>query len=558
MTGERNESTIAVKLRGAELLHDPRLNKGVAFTREERVALGLEGLLPHQVLTLDEQVELAVENCRRKCTPIEQYIYLRALQDRNETLFFATLMTHLTEMMPIVYTPTVAEAVEEFSHIFRSARGLYITPEDVDRMDMVFDNIACEDVGVIVCTDNEGILGIGDQGTGGMAIPIGKLALYVAVGGFSPEQCLPVCLDVGTENRALLEDPLYLGVKERRLRGADYERFIDAFVQAVARHTPQAVLQWEDFSRDKAFDNLARYRERFTSFNDDLQGTAGVTIAALMGAARLAERPFADEVVCIIGAGGAGVGVAQGLIAAFVAEGHDPQEANRRVYVLDSRGLLVDDRADLPAYKRRVATEAAEVAGWTGRSLHDVIANARPTALVGLSGRPGAMDRQAAEMMARINARPTILPMSNPTANAEAHPADLLRWTDGAAVIATGSPFDPVEHKGRTHCFSQANNVYVFPGVGLGAYACGARVITDSMFAAAARRISELVQDDDRARGLILPPIEDLRAIAAHVAAAVVETALAEGVAERPIEGDVAATLHEGMYTPRYARYVPA
>lgn len=555
MTGE---PTVAVKLRGAELLHDPRLNKGTAFTRQERIALGLEGLLPHRVLTLDEQVALTLGNFRRKCTPIEQYIYLRSLQDRNETLFFATLMAHLTEMMPVVYTPTVAEAVEEFSHIFRTARGLYLTPEDVDRMDMVFGNISCGDVGVIVCTDNEGILGIGDQGTGGMAIPIGKLALYVAVGGFSPEQCLPVCLDVGTENRALLEDPVYLGVKEHRLRGADYERFIDAFVQAVARHTPQAVLQWEDFSRDKAFDNLERYRERFTSFNDDLQGTAGVTIAALMGAARLAERPFGEEVVCIIGAGGAGVGVAQGLIAAFVAEGYDPQEANRRVYVLDSRGLLVDDRDDLPAYKRRVATEAAQVAGWTGRSLHDVITNARPTALVGLSGRPGAIDRQAAEMMARINARPTILPMSNPTANAEAHPADLLRWTDGTAIIATGSPFDPVEHKGRMHCFSQANNVYVFPGVGLGAYACRARVVTDSMFAAAARRISEMVEDDDRARGLVLPPVEDLRTIAVHVAAAVVETALAEGVTGHDIAGDVAAVLREGMYVPGYARYVPA
>ena len=552
------QDTIRVAQRGATLLHDSRLNKGAAFTHEERIALGLEGLLPHHVSTLREQVERALENLRRKASPIEQYIYLRSLQDRNETLFYAALVENLAELMPIVYTPTVAQAVEEFSHIFRSARGLYITPEDVGRMAEVFGNAPTENVAVIVCTDNEGILGIGDQGTGGMAIPIGKLALYVAAAGFRPEQCLPVCLDVGTENEDLLNDPLYLGVKEHRLRGREYDDFIGAFVEGVKRCAPQAVLQWEDFSRDKAFDNLVRYRSELTSFNDDIQGTAGVTVAALMGAAKLADRQFVDETICIVGAGGAGVGVALGIIAALQTEGLTPDEANERVYVLDSRGLLTDDRDDLPDYKRQVATKASEVAGWSGRSLYDIIANARPTALVGLTGHPGAIDQQAAEMMAQVNSRPAIFPMSNPTSRAEACPADLLEWTDGRAIIATGSPFAPVDYQGRAREFSQANNVYIFPGVGLGAYASQARIITDGMFAAAARRLSELVEDADFEQGLILPPVQDLRAIAAGVGAAVVQAAAGDGVAETPIEDHLAATLREGMYVPQYARYVAA
>lgn len=551
------DQTIEVGLRGAALLRDASLNKGAAFTHEERVALDLEGLLPQHVSTLDEQVKRALGNVRSAGSNIEKYMYLRSLQDRNETLLYATLIGNLRELMPIIYTPTVAEAVEQFSHIFRSARGLYITPEDVGRMGMLFENAPCsDDVAIIVCTDNEGILGIGDQGTGGMAIPIGKLALYVAAGGFRPEQCLPVCLDVGTENQALLDDPLYLGVRARRLRGTAYEDFIRAFVEGAKEHAPGAVLQWEDFSRGKAFGNLARYRTQLPSFNDDIQGTAAVTVAALRGAAKLAGRAFADETVCIVGAGGAGVGVAAGITAALRSEGLDENQAARRVFVLDSRGLIVDDRQELREYKRQVATTASEVFGWSGRSLHDVIRNVRPTALVGLSGRPGAIDEAAAGLMAEVNARPAIFPMSNPTANAEAHPADLLRWTDGRAIIATGSPFGPVEHDGRPREFSQANNVYVFPGVGLGAHVSGAREISDGMLAAAARRLHELADDDDYVRERVLPPVEDLRSIAAEVAAAVIQTAMREGLARNLMQGDVAATLREGMYVPTYARYV--
>lgn len=552
-----DRDALYVGLRGSALLHNSRLNKGSAFTEQERLDFGLEGLLPHHVSTLEEQLIAVAENFRTRAAAIDKYIYLRALQDRNETLFFAALAENLAEMMPIVYTPTVAQAVERFSHIFRSTRGLYITPEDVDRMDLVLHNAAIGEAAVIVCTDNEGILGIGDQGTGGMAIPIGKLALYVAVGGFSPEQCLPICLDVGTDNEALLQDPMYLGVRAPRLRGNAYEEFIDAFVQGVKRCAPRAVLQWEDFSRDKAFDNLMRYRDQLPSFNDDIQGTTAVTVAALMGAARAAGRPFTEEVVCIIGAGGAGVGVANGVFVALQADGLTAHQAARQVFIFDRRGLLVEDREDLAEYKRLVATPVEIAAGLPDHSLPGVIEAVRPTALIGLSGTPGAITEQAARLMASCTERPAIFPMSNPTSKAEACPADLLEWTDGRAIIATGSPFDPVTRGGRTYQFSQANNVYIFPGVGLGASVSRARAISPGMIIAAARRLHQLTEPQDYAGGLVLPPVQDLRAIAAEVAAATIAVAVEEQLAPPETMRD-AASLRDSMYVPRYRTYLPA
>jgi malate dehydrogenase (oxaloacetate-decarboxylating) len=558
MQTDNSSPVLHIGLHGPALLNSARLNKGSAFSEQERIAFGLEGLLPHHVSTLEEQKARVLANFRAEATPLSKYMYLRALQDRNETLFYAALLENLPEMMPIVYTPTVAQAVEEFSHIFESARGLYITPEDINRMELVFANAPCEQVAVAVCTDNEGILGIGDQGTGGMAIPIGKLALYVAAGGFRPEHCLPICLDVGTENQRLLDDPLYLGLKAPRLRGAEYHAFIDAFVRGFKAACPEAVLQWEDFSRDIAFDNMMRYRDELPSFNDDIQGTAAVTAAALMGAARLAQRPFRDEVICLVGAGCAGIGVAQGIVTALVEEGLSPEEAQTRVLVFDSKGLLVDDRTDLPGYKRLMAVPAAHVAGWKGRSLHEVIEQVRPTALVGLTGHPGAIDASLAQLMAKVCERPAIFPMSNPTANAEAVPADLLQWTDGRAIIATGSPFAPVQRGNMIHEFSQANNVYIFPGVGFGAYVCGARAITATMLAAAARRLHSLTEPEDYARGLVLPPVQDLRAVSSQVGAAVCDAAAREGLAKTPVAGDVVAALSDRMYVPQYLRYVRA
>ena len=553
---------LRVKQRGPELLRDPALNKGTAFTPEEREALGLTGLLPPRISTLDEQVSRVAESFRAEATPLGRYIYLRALQDRNETLFCAALMRHLEEMAPIVYTPTVAEAVQRFSHIFRSARGLYVTPDNIGSTEAMLRAAPAGEVGVIVCTDNEGILGIGDQGVGGIGIPIGKLALYVAAGGFPPSACLPVCLDIGTENEQLLSDPLYLGLRRHRLDDEAYGQFIEAFVQSVRRVWPAAVLQWEDFSRDRAFGNLERYRDLHPSFNDDIQGTAAVVHAAVLGALRMAGRRLADETICLVGAGDAGVGVGMGLIAALRAEGASAEEAHGRVHAFDTKGLVVGDRAALPLYKRRIAMAPEVVRDWDDTpeqtTLQEVIEHARPGVLIGLSGRPGALDEATVRLMAAHCERPIIFPLSNPSSNVDAHPHDLVRWTDGRAIIATGSPFEPFEHAGRTHRFSQANNVYVFPGVGAGAHLSGARRITDAMLVAAGAAVHGAVGPADLNQGLVLPPLGELRSVAAQVAAAVWHAAAVEGVATVRVPPDPKAHVTAWQYVPEYRPYVPA
>ena len=557
-----DRDALPVILRGPALLRNSALNKGSAFTLEERHALGLTGLLPPHVSTLDEQVARVVENFRSEPTPLDKYNYLRLLQDRNETLFFAVLARHLEEMSPIIYTPTVAEAVRRFSHIFRTTRGLYITPDNIGHIDAILGAIPGESVAVIVCTDNEGILGIGDQGVGGIGIPIGKLALYVAAGGFRPAGCLPISLDVGTDNEQLLQDPLYIGLRRRRLGDEEYVAFIEAFVNGVRRRCPRAVLQWEDFSRDRAFDNLERYREAVPSFNDDIQGTAAVAHAALLGALKLAGRDLTTETICILGAGAAGVGVAQGLTAALVARGLPLEEAQGRVLCLDSEGLVIRDRPELPAYKRAIAADPEVVRGWRGASakpgLAEVIQFARPGVLIGLSGQPGAFPREAVERLAAGCDRPIIFALSNPSANVEAHPHDLVRWTRGRAVVATGSPFEPLEHEGRAHRFSQVNNVYVFPGIGAGTHLSGARIVSDGMLVAAAEAVHEAVGPDDLARGVFLPPPGGLRLVAAKVAAAVMRAAAAEGVATVALPADVECMVEDWQYVPRYRRYVPA
>ncbi|MBM3473513.1 MAG: NAD-dependent malic enzyme [Armatimonadetes bacterium] len=551
---------IPVRERGSALLRNPILNKGSAFTEEERAALGLSGLLPPHVSTLDEQVVRVLENLRAEPTPLDKYIYLRAVQDRNETLFHAVLTNNLDELAPIVYTPTVAEGVRRFSHIFRTSRGLYITPGNIDRIDEILANGAAGDVGVIVCTDNEGILGIGDQGVGGIAIPIGKLALYVAAGGFAPTSCLPISLDVGTENEELLRDPLYIGLRRHRLNDEEYAAFIEAFVAGVRRQCPRAVLQWEDFSRERAYANLDRYRDALPSFNDDIQGTAAVVHAALLGALKLAGRRLTDETICIVGAGDAGVGVASGLIAAMAAEGLLPQEARARVHVFDTRGLVVSDRPNLPAYKRRIATEPEVVRGWglalEQLSLAEVVQATRPGVLLGLSGSPGAIPREVVEQMAMHCDRPIIFALSNPSANVDAHPHDLVRWTGGRGIIATGSPFEPLAYEGRTVTFSQANNVYVFPGIGAGAHLSGTRCISDAMLVAAASAVHEMLTPADLQAGRLLPPLTDLRSVAVHVAAAVMRAATTEGLATHPLPDDPEGFVEEWQYVPKYRRYV--
>lgn len=557
-----DESPLRVHQRGWQLLSNPRLNKGAAFTPQERDDLGIEGLLPPHVATLEEQMKRVHMNFQDFEEPLDQYVYLRALQDRNETLFYASLLEHLEEYMPIIYTPTVAEAVEQFSHIFRASRGIYLSPDNIDEADIVMSNVPCDDVAIIVATDNEGILGIGDQGVGGMGIPIGKLALYTAAGGICPTRCLPVCLDVGTDNQALIDDPLYLGHRAPRLPDEEYFPFLDKFVAAVKRHFPHAILQWEDFSRDRAFEVLRRYVNEVPSFNDDIQGTAAMVHAATLGAMELTGQQYRDQTFAIVGAGAAGTGIAHKTASILMKHGLSEKEAWRRIYVLDSKGLLLSDRSGLDEYKLPLACDPAEVAQWKLSGdhigLYDVIVNARPTVLYGLSGRSGTITERDVRAMAEQCARPIIFPMSNPTANAEAVPADLLAWSDGRAVIATGSPFEPVEHKGRRYQFSQANNVAVFPGIGLGALAAQARLMTPEMLYAAGEALHAMTQPEDYEAGLVLPPNRDLREMAAQVGAAVAKVAWEQGLAraERP-GGDLVSHLRESMYVPGYRPLLP-
>jgi malate dehydrogenase (oxaloacetate-decarboxylating) len=552
-----------VSKRCQEILRDPALNKGSAFTVEERRALGLEGLLPPGVSTLAEQIQRVIENLRAKPEPIEQYIYLRSLQDRNETLFHATLIEHLEELAPIVYTPTVGEAVERFSHIFRSTRGIYLTPENIGQIDQIFSCAVPDDVGIIVCTDNEGILGLGDQGVGGIGIPIGKLALYVAAGGFDPRACLPVSLDVGTDNDQLLEDPMYLGLRRNRLGDAEYEAFIEAFVQGVKRNCPGAVLQWEDFSRERAWENLERYREELPSFNDDIQGTAAVVHAGLLGALRRAERPLLGERFAILGAGASGVGVATAIIAALQAEGLEFQEATARVLVFDSRGLVLTNRADLPDYKRRIAHEPGVVREWgldpTGDlSLETVVDAARIGVMIGLSGHHGALPESVVRSMASEHERPIVFVLSNPSANVDAHPHDVVRWSEGRAIVAVGSPFEPLEHQGFTHRFSQVNNFYAFPGIGAGTRLAGASHVSDGMLLAAAQAIHGALTEDDLAQGLVLPGGTRLRDVGVDVAAAVMQAAAEENLASVGLPADPHAYVEGWQYRARYEPYEPA
>ncbi len=549
-----------VAKRGIDVLRDPSLNKGSAFPNRERMALGLEGLLPPGVSTLESQIRRVMWNLRNKAEPLDRYIYLRSLQDRNETLFHATLIEHLEELAPVVYTPTVGQAVERFSHIFRGARGLFITPENIGRIDEILSSAASEEIGIIVCTDNEGILGIGDQGVGGIGIPIGKLAIYVAAGGFAPGACLPISLDVGTNNQELLADALYIGRRRPRLKGTEYEEFIAAFVEGVKRNCPGAVLQWEDFSRDRAWDNLESYHDKLPCFNDDIQGTAAVVHAGLLGALRRAERPLSRACIAVLGAGASGVGVASALISALQAEGLSFQEASAQVLVFDSQGLVLTSRGDLPDYKRRIAHAPETVREWGldpkgDLSLEKVVATARPCVMIGLSGHRGALPEAVVRSMAAEHERPIIFVLSNPCTNVEAHPHDVIRWSGGRAIVAVGSPFEPLEYAGHRHRFSQVNNFYAFPGIGAGAWLSRARMISDGMLLAAAEAIHGELTADDLAQGLVLPAGPRLRVVATDVTEAVMREAVREGLAQAPLPDDPHDAVTRWQYVARYLDY---
>jgi malic enzyme len=547
---------VEVPVKGADLLRHPMYTKSTAFTLEERRLFEIDGLLPSVVSTLDRQCRRAYAHIQRKEDPLEKYIGLAALLDRNETLFYRVLVDHVEEFLPIVYTPTVGLACQRFSHIFRRGRGLWITPDHVGRIDEVLGYAPWRDVRLVVVTDNERILGLGDQGAGGMAIPIGKLSLYTAAAGVHPTRCLPVSLDVGTDNEALRNDPLYVGYRQPRLRGAPYYALVDEFVRAVAHRFPRALLQWEDFKKDAAFQLMDRYRDVLPSFNDDVQGTAAVVLAGVLAGCRATSTPLLEQRVVILGAGAAGIGIARLLRSALLRAGASPEHAHRAVAMVDLGGLLVegDHDADPRAAELMWPAQLAEAQGLARgpRDLETVVRALRPTALIGITGAPGAFTEPAVRAMAAGVARPLVFPLSNPTSHSEAKPIDVLRWTEGRALIATGSPFFPVMWEGGTVQISQANNALVFPGVGLGALVSDARVITDGMFAVAAERLAELVDAEALAAGALFPSMRELRTVTAEVAVAVARAAREEGIGRPLPEAELPAIVRGDMWDPVY------
>jgi len=555
---------LEVYVTGFLLQRIPLLNKSTAFTREERELLELEGLLPAHITSIEEQKERVYRRYRLQDNDLEKHIYLRNLQDRNEVLFYALLVDHLEEMLPIIYTPTVGEAVREFSHIYRLPRGLALSTENIHIADQAFANVPLEDVRLVVATDSSAILGIGDQGFGGMAISIGKLSLYTGAGGVAPDKTLPIELDVGTDREDLLQDPLYLGVRHHRLKGETYYQFMDRFVQAFKKRYPKAILQWEDFSKEAAFTLLERYRKELPSFNDDIQGTGAVAWAGILGAMRVKKASVTDQVYVVYGAGAGGVGVAWAIVQGLMREGLSEEEAKARVFVLDSKGLLLSDRA-MEDYKRPYAHDPASVASWdySGKApgLLEVIKNAKATVLLGLSGRPGAFSEPVVRAMLENTDRPVIFPLSNPTSASEAFPEDILRWTDGKAIVATGSPFDPVEYKGRTYPIGQGNNAFIFPGLGFGAILARAREITDGMVLAASYALADFVDDAHIEQGMVYPFVREMREASVHVASRVIQQAVADGVADTPrfdglSEHDVTDYVRRHFWEPHYLPYV--
>jgi malate dehydrogenase (oxaloacetate-decarboxylating) len=560
-----------IDIAGSELLTRRLLTKDLAFPPEERDAFGLRGLLPDRVLSIEEQVELEVEHLRRKDDDLERYIGLAALQDRNATLFYRVLAEHVEEFLPVVYTPTVGRACQEYSHILRRTRGVWITPEDVHRVPQVLSHAPYEDVRLIVVTDNERILGLGDQGAGGMAIPIGKLALYTAACGIHPALTLPVSLDVGTDNQELLSDPLYIGHRAPRLRGAAYNELIEAFVEGVQQVWPGCLIQWEDFKGTNALQILERYRYRVPSFNDDIQGTAAVVVAGVIAGAKALEMPLAEIRVVLAGAGAAGIGIARLLGQALAAEGLAEVAVRRAIVLVDSRGLVHAGRDDIDDHKRALAAslEACADLGLPTDEppgLEAVVRAVRPTALVGTTGIAGAFSEPVIRAAADGTPRPIILPLSNPTVLSEAAPDDVLRWTHGRAIVATGSPFPSAVIDDVAREIAQANNVFIFPGLGLGTIVAGARAVTDSMVLAAARALAASVSEERLAAGVLYPAIRELRAVSASIALAVAREAVAAGVADvagggsatDASDAELQADLRSAAWWPAYVRYVPA
>jgi malate dehydrogenase (oxaloacetate-decarboxylating) len=551
--------TEAARKTGRALLADRYVNKGTAFSADERARLGLDGLLPPVVEDLDTQLRRVALEYDMKRTDLDRHVYLRALQDRNAVLFYAFVQQNLAELLPIVYTPTVGLACEQWSRIYRRERGLFLSWPQRDRVEELLDNaIGDREIDVVVVTDGERVLGLGDLGIGGMGIPVGKLALYTAGGGLDPLRTLPVMLDVGTDNEDLLSEPLYLGWRHRRVRGEAYDELVDAFVEALRRRSPEVLLQWEDFAQVHANRLLARHRDRICSFNDDIQGTAAVTVAAIVAGLTTTGTPISDLRLVVAGAGSAGTGIAGQAVRAMVQGGLSESDAVGRCWLVDRDGLLHDRMDALLPFQRRFARSWEQIAHWDrdgdGRiDLIDVVRGVGPHALVGVTGQPGIFTEAVIRAQRDSVERPIVLPLSNPTPRAEAIPADVLSWTDGAALIGTGSPFDPVPVRGVRVPIAQVNNVHVFPGVGLGVVASRARAVSDEMLTAAATAIGRLAADNDD--GGILPPLTECRSVSRAVALAVAETAVAEGLAPSRTSDELAARIDEVCWHPVYREF---
>ena len=536
--------------RGLELLRDPLLNKGTAFTEKERDALGLRGLLPSNVSNQVEQAARIMENLHKLGDPLEKFVALNALHDRNETLFFRLLCDNIDELQPIVYTPTVGLACQRFSHVFQRPRGMFISVNDRGRIAQMLRNWPYQ-ARMIVVTDGERILGLGDLGANGMGIPVGKLSLYTACAGVHPRLCLPVTLDVGTNNQTLLDDPHYIGLRQHRVTGADYDQLIEEFICATQEVFPGAVVQFEDFANHNAFRLLSQYRDRICTFNDDIQGTAAVALAGIFSALRVTGAKLADQKILFLGAGEAATGIADLVVSAMVAQGLDLAAARRRCWLVDSHGLVVRSRNDLVAHKLAYAHEHPPVADFLS-----AIKALQPTGIIGVAAVGGTFNPEVLAEMARINTRPIVFALSNPTSRAECTAEQAYRGTSGRALFACGSPFDPVQLDGKTFVPRQGNNSYIFPGVGLGTIASRSRRVTDAMFMAAAHTLAQQVTEEDLQQGSLFPALPRIREVSAHIAQAVAETAYASGLAGKPRPRDVLADVRAEMYEPRYESYV--
>jgi malate dehydrogenase (oxaloacetate-decarboxylating) len=563
MSSEVGDSpkVIRTPLSGYDLLNQPRLNKGTAFTDEERDTFALHGLLPPHIGTLDEQRIRRMKAIESQPSSFAKYSYLRDLQDTNETLFYSLLVNHIEQLLPVVYTPTVGDGCQRFSEIWRKPRGLFISYPNKDRIEQILAQPRYDKIRCIVVSDGERILGLGDQGAGGMGIPIGKMALYTALGGIPPEDCLPVLLDVGTENEERLKDPIYMGWRHRRVRGQDYDDFVEAFVSAVQRRWPHILLHWEDFAGINAARLLERYRDRLCTFNDDIQGTAAVTTATLLAAVTATGIPLERQTIVFLGFGTAGLGIANLMVKVMVDSGVEEKEAYRRFFPVDRFGLLVDGVEGIQPAQQSFVRNKAEVAGWTvsdssGIQLLDVVRNVKPTVLVGISGQGGVFTEEIIREMAKHTERPVIFPLSNPTSHEEAIPADLLKWTEGRALVATGSPFPDVDINGKAVHITQTNNSYIFPGLALGILVSRARRVTDGMIMASMKRLATLSPTVKDRNANLLPPIGDSRKVALLVAEAVGKQAIAEGVATVADEEALLTELKAYVWDPVYVPYV--